>query len=460
MLNETTQSIQKVVDLVFGLPTVYGFLGIGLFFTLYFKVPQIRFFWHAVRIAAGRYAKLQDFDDEPSIVKSITISIANPIGLGSVAGVALALTLGGPGAIAWMMLAGLAGMAIKLASLAANLSVAMPHPDGKGFIRGAMVIIAQKFSPRFSIFATLYALLIVLGSLFAGNLFQTNQIYAVLKISSIPIPYFALIVGIMMSLLTAITLFKFSRFDRVMASIAPFMALLYLCGGLWIIFLHYREIPDALRLIFGNIFSYSAAGSAALGIGLQEIMTHGVRRALFANEAGIGSHSLSKRPKDISPIQQGIAGMLGSCIDTVFTCLLTALIILCSGVWNGNLTMAGIELPALAFFEQFGFWGYWGIALFVCLFAFSTMLTWYGNGKIALAYLLPNRYSQAKYCYKLLFTFIAIFGPLCSLMLIINLSDIVFALMLAINMLATFLLRGEIKASLKKYRKDLKAERV
>ncbi len=460
MLNETAYTIQKMVDIIFGLPTVYGFLGIGLFFTIYFKFPQLRFFWHAVRIAAGRYAKLQDFDEEPSIVKSITISIANPIGLGSVAGVALSLTLGGPGAIAWMMIAGIAGMAIKLASLAANLSMSVPHPEGKAVIRGAMVIISQKFSSRLSLLAPLYALLIVCSSLFAGNLFQTNQMYAVLSLHHFSIPYLSWIVGISIAAITALTLFKFSRLDRMIAAFAPLIALLYLCGGLWIIFIHYHQIPEALRMIFGHIFSYQAAGAGALGLGLQEIMTHGVRRALFANEAGIGSHSLSKRPSDINPIQQGIAGMLGSCVDTVFTCLLTALIILCSGVWDGQLTMRGIELPILAFAQQFGVIGLWSMCLFVWLFAFSTMLTWYGNGKIAWAYLIPQHYPQAKKIYKIIFSLIACIGPLLPLILIINVSDIFFAAMLFINMLATFEMRGEIKQRLKKYRKDLKAERV
>lgn len=460
MLTDTTYTIQKVVDFIFGLPTVYAFLGIGLFLTLYFRIPQVRFLWHAIRIAAGRYSKLQDFDDEPSIVKSITVSIANPIGLGSVAGVALALTLGGPGAILWMMIAGIAGMSIKLASLAANLSYSAPHPEGRGVIRGAMILISQRFSPRFRPLAKFYALLILLASIFAGNLFQTNQISAVFKGSKYALEYQNIYIGAFVTLLTGLTLFKFSKLDRLIAALAPVMALLYLIGGIGIIFINYSNVPESLQLIFGSAFSYQSAGAGVIGLGLREIITHGVRRALFANEAGVGSHSLSKRPLEVNPIQQGIAGMLGSCIDTVFTCLLTALIILTSGVWDQSLTIQGIELPIRAFSKQYGLWGFWPMVIFVWLFAFSTMLTWYGNGKNALAFLAPNRFKQAKFSYKIIFSAVAFIGPFCSLLLVINLSDVCFAAMLFINMLATMTLIKELKQKLKKYRKDLKAERV
>ncbi len=457
---DTYNFVQLAVDFIFGIPAVYTVLGIGTFFTIYLLFPQIRFFWHAIRILAGRYSKLKDFDDEPSIVKSFSTAIAAPIGLGSVAGAAIAISIGGPGAVFWMLVAGILGMATKLVSLSSSLSFGVEDKKTGQILRGPMYLIENKLPGKFKLLAKFFAVLTIFAAFFAGNMFQSNQMFAVVDNFLPQIPYLSLILAGVITAITGLTLFKFKGIETIVSYFAPLMMLLYLIGGLGIIFSYYHHIPSAFNSIFSGALEFKAAGAGAIGLGFREIITHGVRRALFSNEAGLGTNALAPRPHEINPIQHGIAAMLGSFIDTVFTCLLTALIILCPGTWDGSLAIQGIELAANSFAAMYGIYGKIGISIFIWLFAFSTIMTWYSNGKAGLKYLTKGDSKVAETSYKTVFVVLTFFGPLNPLVLILNFSDAVFAMMLGINLLASLFMVKEIRKKLKKYRKDIKAERI
>ncbi|MCK5882880.1 MAG: sodium:alanine symporter family protein [Bacteriovoracaceae bacterium] len=459
-MTKTYEMIQLIVDFIFGIPAVYTLLGIGTFFTFYLLFPQLRFFWHAIRILAGRYSKLKDFDDEPSIVKSFSTAIAAPIGLGSIAGAAIAISIGGPGAIFWMLIAGVLGMATKLVSLSSSLSFGVEDKVTGQMLRGPMYLIENKLPTRFKFLSKVFAALTIVAALFAGNLFQGNQMFAVVDNFLPQVPHLPLILGGLITLITGLAVFKFKSIERVVSYFAPIMMLLYLIGGIGIVFSYYHYIPTVFFHIYNDAFAFNAAGGGVIGLGFREIITHGARRALFSNEAGLGTNALSPRPQEINPIQHGIAAMLGSFIDTVFTCLLTALIILCPGSWDGSLSIQGVELAANSFAAMYGIYGKIGISVFVWLFAFSTIMTWYSNGKAGLKYLTGEESKKAELSYKTIFVLITFFGPLNPLILILNFSDAIFAMMLGINLLASLYMVKEIRKKLKKYCKDIKAERI
>ncbi len=436
---------------------VFFIVGCGLLFTIYLQFPQIRLFYHALRVIVGKYIHpRQRIRGELSSFRAFCNAISTPIGLGSIAGVSIAITTGGPGAVFWMWMAGLVGMATKLVSISAAM---LYHEEDKKeniiYKIGPMYTIKNGLKKNLSWLATIFSLLTILASFGAGNLFQSNQIAKLLRMG-LDLPEY--ISGIIIASIAFFALIKKSKIPaNLVSKFAPFFVMAYTIGAAWIIFLNFEQTMAIISSIITNALYPSSVVGGIVGITSKEVIIIGMRRALFSNEAGLGSSAMAQRYSISHPIQEGIIGMLGPFIDTIIVSTITALIILMTNVWNQDGTMQGIELTAKAFVETFGTAGIYFITLFVLLFAFSTMLTWAYYGEKAFRFIFVN--INPNY-YNYLFIALIIVGAMLRLDIIINLTDIVIGLMVIPNLITNLLMMKEVKLKLKKYKIDLKAERI
>ena len=445
---------KNLTDIIWDTPLVIILLGMGAFFSIYTLFPQLRFFIHALKVIVGKYVR--PLHAEVSNFQSFCNALAAPIGLGSVAGVAIALSVAGPGAIFWMWVAGLLGMSTKFFSIALGMLFGVNDTQNKKIESGPMFTIKNGLGRKFYPLAIIFSLLLALVALGSGNMFQVNQIATVLK-TSCHIPSY--LTGIVVILLIGLILFgKLKRIDTFMSSfIAPIFVALYAIGSLIIIFDHIDQFPHFFGLIIDQALNPQALGGGAIGLTCKEIMVYGVRRALFSNEAGIGSAALSERKNIENPIQKGLVGMMGPFIDAIVVSTMTAFVIMMTDVWSFTGEIQGVELTAKAFTTRFGLTGQIGITLFVVLFAFSTLVNWAYYGEKGINFALGKKFITP---YRLLFLGAIWIGISIKLDLLLNLTDPILGLILIPNLLANLLLAPKIRAALKKYRKDVRAGRI
>jgi AGCS family alanine or glycine:cation symporter len=440
------------------LPLIVVWLIAGaLYFTIYLRLINIRGFRHAIRIVMGKEDKKEKAPGEVTHFQALTTAVSGTVGVGNITHVAVAISIGGPGATFWLIVAGFLGMASKFVECTLGVKYRQINADGS--VSGGPMFymdkgLAERNMPRLGkALAWYYAICIILGCLGIGCMFQANQAYVqfvnVTGGDSSPFATRGWLFGAVLAVLTAIVIIGgIKSIARVTSKLVPFMALLYVGTACVVIGANYAALPSAFASIVTNAFNpESVAG------GMIAVLILGFRRAAFSNEAGIGSSAIAHAAvKTDEPLTQGFVAMLEPFIDTVVICTITALVIILT-VYDPALlndgTISGVELTSSAFASVIP-WFPSVLAVVIMLFAYSTMISWSYYGLEGFIYVFgPKRW--AKIVFNTIFCLFIIVGCTTQLSAILDFSDsMVFAMALA-NILALYLLGPAVKKDLTAY---------
>ena len=454
ILNKITEIVFYPVNIggVDILPIVVWLIVAAVFFTVYLGFLNIRGFAHAINLVRGRYSKPEDAG-EVSHFQALATAVSGTVGLGNIAGVAVAITLGGPGATFWMILAGFLGMSTKLAECTLGVKYRKEHADGTVsggpmyYLRDGLAGLGLAGLGK--VLAAAFAVFCILGSLGGGNMFQANQATAqILAVTgnegntgltwAIGIA-FALAVGM-------VIIGGIKSIARVTEKIVPLMAALYLLACLVVILSNLEKVPGA----FGDIVSGAFSPEGITG-GVVGVLIVGFQRAAFSNEAGIGSASIAHSAvKTNEPSTEGHVALLEPFIDTIVICTMTALMIVISGVWEDGEGAEGVALTSSAF-ETVVPWFPNVLAVAVILFAFSTMISWSYYGMKATGYLFGDN-AAAENVYKVVFCIFTVLGSVTALDAVLGFSDAAIFLMSVPNVIGLYILARVLRKELAQYR--------
>ena len=431
---------------------IYGLIGIGLFFTIYLGVPQITRFGEGMKqVFGGLFQKRgQGGKDQKSLssFQALAVAISAQIGTGNVAGVATAITAGGPGAIFWMWLSAILGMStiFSEAVLAQKYRV-VSH--GK-YIGGPAFYITHGLTPKLGyrparLLAGVFSVALILALGFIGNATQSNSITSAVTVA-FDLPPLAVGLAIA-ALAAAIIVGGIERIAKFAQFVVPFMALVYMICALVILVQFSAHIVPVMRQIVVAAFDPAALGGGLAGISVREAIRFGVARGLFSNEAGMGSTPHAHATAQVAhPVQQGMVAFIGVFIDTLLVCTATALIILLT---DANLLgLKGAAVTQEAFHIAFGHWGQKLLAVCLTFFAFTTIIGWYYFGESNIRYLFKHRGLGA---YRTLVLCAIVLGALGKVDVVWNMSDMFNGFMVMPNLLALFLLRKEVRAAYQDY---------
>jgi len=479
------------------IPLVVILLVLGaLFFTIYFGVPSIKYFPLAIRVLRGRYDELEGstgpvtsntvnvvdgdivdtikqegHDGEVTHFQALATAVSGTVGLGNIAGVAVAVGLGGPGATFWMIVCGILGMASKFTEC--TLGVKYRDVDAKGTVYGGPMYYLSRglgekgFAGLGKVLGGLFAVLCIGASFGGGNAFQANQATSQIStLMGLSGGASRTIIGVILALIVAIVIIGgIKRIANVTEKIVPFMASIYVLACLVIIFSNISYVDDA----FGMIFSQAFSPEAGLG-GLVGVLIVGFQRAAFSNEAGAGSAAIAHSAvKTKYPASEGVVALLEPFIDTVVICTMTALVIIFFnsadvfqyGGVGGNVvitetgqTVGGVDLTSMAFASVLPWFPYI-LTIAIILFAFSTMISWSYYGLQAWKYLF-GRGKGADMVYKILFLLFIVIGAAATMDAVIKFSDAMILALVFPNMIGLFLLLPVVKKELHKYLEAIK----
>ena len=425
----------------------------GLFFTVYLRFVNVRGFAHALRIVSGRYADPDD-PGEISQFQALTTAVSGTVGIGNIAGVAVAISVGGPGATFWMIVAGLLGMSTKFAECTLGVRYRRDNPDGS--VSGGPMYylergLADRGRPRLGrALGAFYAASIVVGCVGIGNMFQSNQATAIfLDVADVAfLSANAWLVGVVLAALVGLVIVGgIKSIANTTAKLVPGMAGLYIVAALAVLGLNVAHVPAACAAIWNGAFAPDGIAGGLLGVAIV-----GFRRAVFSNEAGLGSaaiaHSTARTPK---PVSEGFVALLEPFIDTVVICTMTALVIVTT-VYDPALTrdgVSGIELTTRAFASTVA-WAPTPLAVIALLFAYSTMLAWAYYGLKAFTY-LAGEGRVRDLGFKLFFCLCVVLGSSIDLRALLQLSDALVFVMAIPNLLGLYFLAPVVKRELDRY---------
>jgi AGCS family alanine or glycine:cation symporter len=418
------------------------------FFTLRFSFINLRAFRHAWIVTTGRY----DDPDDPGEVthfQALSSALSATVGLGNIAGVAVAVAMGGPGAVFWMIIAGFLGMSSKFTECTLGQMYREVGPDGH-ILGGPMRYLQQGLGeegwPRLGrVLAILFAVMCIGGSFGGGNMFQANQSYA--QVADV-LPFFAggwgaLAYGVLLAFFVGVVIIGgIRRIGQVAGFIVPVMCGIYLVAGIFIIVTHFDQVGPAFAKIIGEAFTPKAGLGGALGV-----LITGFRRAAFSNEAGVGSASIAHSAAATDePVREGIVALLEPFIDTIVVCTMTGLVVVITGAYEGE-AEGGVLMTSNAFATVLP-WFPKVLSLAVFLFAFSTMISWSYYGERCWTFLFGARFSML---YKVIFLGFVVFGSVLKLGNVIDFSDLMILGMSFPNILGAVLLSGKVKRALNDY---------
>lgn len=441
-----------LVGYVWGLPLVGALVGAGIIFTIYFGFPQITLFKHAIDIVRGKYDNPDD-KGEISHFQALTTALSATVGLGNIAGVAVAISVGGPGAVFWLWVAGFIGMTTKFTEVTLALKYRDVTVEGHTH-GGPMFVIKNAFSKNWYPLAWVYALFTILSSFGAGNMFQSNQMASIIN-SSLGVPEW--VSGLVFAGLAFLVLIGgIKRIGQVTEKLVPAMVGIYLLGAVVVIINYIGDVPAMLTLIIKSAFFGTSAVGGFAGVAVKEVIVQGIRRATFSNEAGMGSAAMAHSAAKSTPIQEGIVALLEPFIDTIVVCSITALAILHTGAWTDS-SVQGVDMTAKAFSMVMGPAGQWIVTIAVTLFAFSTLISWSYYGEQGVAFILGEKAIKA---YRYLFCGFVFLGAIAKLSIVLNLSDAVYGMLAIPNLIACFVLLPKVKKILVDYRAKLKSGEI
>ncbi len=442
-------------------------------FTLYFAFVQMRFFSHAISLVKGDYSDPNDAG-EVSHFQALATALSGTVGLGNIAGVAVAVGIGGPGATFWMILAGLLGMASKFTECTLGVKYRNEYEDGT-VSGGPMYYMSKGFTelglPGGKILAVLFSIFCILGALGGGNMFQANQAHQ--QIAGIVGDYPGWITGLVFAVVVFMVIVGgLKSIARVTEKVVPFMGVMYVLTALVIILMN----ADMIGWAFGQIFAGAFTGLGVAG-GMVGALIQGFKRAAFSNEAGVGSAAIAHsavRTKE--PITEGFVSLLEPFIDTVVICTMTALVIIITQQMiidpqTGNYMLnetgtaiatvdgnSGVSLTSAAFGSAFSWFPYI-LAIAVILFAFSTMISWSYYGLKAWTYLFGEGHTK-ELVFKVIFCIFVVIGAAANLGPVIDFSDAAIFAMAVVNVFALYFLMKVVRQELASYSERLKSGEI
>ena len=423
-------------------------IGGGVFFLIYSKLTPFRYFKHAFEILLGKH---DDPDDEGQIshFQALSTALSSTVGIGNIAGVAVAISLGGPGALFWMWISAIVGMATKF--FTCSLGIMYRGYDSDNVLQGGpMYVIEQGMGKNFKFLSYWFSIAGLVGCL---SLLQANQLTQIMSdyvVKSFDIEQsfnLNLIIGIIIAILVSSVIFGgLSRIAEVASKIVPFMVMVYLFSGLFIVLSNASSIPA----IFSNIFTSAFNGSSVAGgfAGTAIVISQGFRRAAFSNEAGMGTEVMAiGASKNNQPIKSGLVAMIGPLIDTIIVCTITGLVILLSSEWIEG-TYSGVSLTQKSFSNYLGLAGDYILIFSVATFTLSTMFGYSYYGCKCASYLFG---ANSKFYYRIFYVLTLVVGSVLSLDLAVNIVDAMFALMAFPTMISALYLAPNIKKEANKY---------
>lgn len=428
----------QLSSMLWGSPlTLVALLGTGLYLTIRMGLIQVRGFGHAIGLISGRYSNPED-QGEVSHFQALSTALSATIGTGNIAGVATAITLGGPGALFWMWMTAFFGMATKFTECTLALKFREVAPDGQ-VAGGPMYTLLNGLKMRRT--AALFASFALIASFGIGNMVQANSVMDGLGYVFPALSDYKWLGGVILATLVGLVILGgVKRIATVASTIVPFMAVTYILAALFVLINHVSEIPSAFALIFDMALNPWSVGGAAVG----EAIRWGVARGLFSNEAGLGSSPMAHAAaRTNEPVREGLVAMLEPFIDTLVICTLTGLVIVVTGAWQESSdSLMGAALTAHAFGSTIGDAGKLVVGIGLTLFAYSTIIAWSYYGDRSAYYLFGER---AVLPYRVIYTLLVVVGAAVPLQLVWNIADVTNILMALPNLLGLILLAGLVK---------------
>ena len=454
MFEKAGQFIIHAADFIWGTPVLILLLGGGFYFLVYSRLTPLRYFGHALSILTGKY----DDPNEPGQLhhyQALSTALAGTVGMGNVSGVAVAITMGGPGAIFWMWISALLGVSTKF--FTCSLAVMFRGKDSAGEIQGGpMYFITEGLGKNWRPLAVFFSIVALIG---VSPLFQANQLTQMIR-DVLLVPNHIegsftsnLITGIVISAIVGLVVIGgIKRIGSVTGSLVPTMVVVYTVTVLYIIFSNSTQIIPAFQTIFEDAFSGKAVAGGSLGA----VIITGVRRAAFSNEAGLGTAPMAHgAAKTNEPIREGLVAMLGPIIDTILVCTMTALAIIITNTWVDS-NADGITLTAQAFDTAIPIFGKYLLVICVIFFSMSTMFAFPYYGVKCLGFVAGVKY---QHIYNYVFVVVVIIGAVSNLRVIIGLIDISFAMMAFPTVISAILLSPHVRRAAQDYFRRLKLEK-
>lgn len=443
--------IQLGAEATTSMPLVIIFLLFSaLLFTVFFKFINIRGFGTAIKTVRGTYSDPTDAG-EVSHFQALTAAVSGTVGLGNIAGVAIAISLGGPGATLWMILAGLLGMSSKFVECTLGVRYREIGPDGKVY-GGPMYYLTKGLAEKGmvktgKVLAVFFAIMCVGGSFGGGNMFQANQAAKqVLDMTGATSSSAGTIFGVFMASMVALVIIGgIKRIGAVTERIVPFMCGIYILASLIVIIVNVGQLPETIAKIFNEAFNPIAVAGGFVGV-----LVQGFRRAAFSNEAGVGSAAIAHSAvRTDYPASEGIVALLEPFIDTVVICTMTALVVIITGDYDNAGAMGGVEMTSQSFATVMPWFPY-VLTVTVVLFAFSTMISWSYYGLQAWLFLF-GKSKLNDILYKVLFCCFVVVGAAASLGAVTDFSDAMIFAMAVPNLIGLFFLLPVVKKEVGRY---------
>jgi AGCS family alanine or glycine:cation symporter len=434
----------------------------GVFFTFRYGFINIRLFKHSIQVIRGKFDH-PHHEGEVSHFQALTSALSATVGLGNIAGVAVAISVGGPGAVFWMWLTAFFGMSMKFSSCTLAQLYRRVDPETGQVLGGPMVYLEEGLKEKGlgglgKIFAVVFAVLIVLAAFGAGNMFQANQTASIITMlvfdgdESLGIQ---LGLGLLLSFLAGIVLIGgIKRIGELTSKLVPVMCIFYCFVCISIILMNLGEVPSLLSSIFSSAFNADAVYGGFVGV-----LVQGMRRAAFSNEAGLGSAAIAHAAaKTDEPVREGVVAMIGPFIDTLVICTMTALTILItnSHVAGREQDLEGVQITALAF-SQLGSFVPYILCLAVFIFAYSTMVSWGYYGERCIDYLFGK---GAITPYRFTYVFVIIIAPLLSLGAVLDFADYLLLSLAFPNIIGMAIISGKVKTLADDYMKRLVTKEI
>lgn len=457
-MQQLDQFLAKFSSLAWGLPLLILLIGGGMYLLILSRFLPFQYLWHAIQVLRGKYDDPND-PGQISHFQALSTALSATVGMGNVAGVAVAISIGGPGAVFWMWISAVIGMSTKF--FTSTLAIMYRGKDSEGNIQGGpMYFITEGLGKNWKPLAIFFSICGLVGALPVFNVNQLTQaINDILLVpNGVKVGFISnLTVGIVLVAITAVVVLGgLKRISKTASRLVPSMVLLYFILVLFILFMNWDAVPYYLKMIFTDAFkAENFTGDAFLGGLVGGLILLGIRRGAFSNEAGIGTAPMAHgAAKTDEPVREGLVAMLGPAIDTLIVCTLTALAILVTGVWETT-DSNGVSLTASAFGDAMPVMGKYLLLVCITVFSMSSLFSYSYYGSKCMSFLFG---AHNKHYYNYFYVVSILLGATTSLSMMINLIDGVFALMAIPTMTATLIMAPRVVREIKTYKKRLKAD--
>ncbi|WZL88340.1 alanine/glycine:cation symporter family protein [Salinimicrobium sp. 3283s] len=448
--------IAQFASFVWGLPLLILLTGGGLYLLILSRFLPFRYLGHSIEVLRGKYDDPND-PGEINHFKALSTALSSTIGMGNIAGVAVAIAIGGPGAMFWLWISAIIGMATKF--FTNTLAVMYRGKDSEGKLQGGpMYFITEGLGKKWWIMAAFFSVAGLVGALPVFNVNQLTQAinYILLTPNGVEVTLTSnLIIGVILAIITAVVIYGgLNRISNTVSRMVPVMVGLYFVAVLIILFVNLEQVPYYFKLIFTDAFAAeNYAGEPFLGGMLGGLIILGIRRGAFSNEAGIGTAPMAHgAAKTAEPVREGLVAMLGPAIDTLVVCSLTGMAILVTGVWQTH-DVNGVSLTAAAFDASIPFYGNYLLLICIAIFSISSLFSYSYYGSKCLSFLIG---AKNKHYYNYFYILSILLGATTSLSMMINLIDGFFALMAIPTMTATLIMAPRVLKEAKRYFLKLK----